>query len=106
MDHGQQVACCAGEKVSQVLTCWVEWNMTTCLPEALRSIGDGLLVYMMTQPLVASHRDVIRCITPDPALLPTWKDYPATERQTLRSYNHGACGVHLEKIQWAEPNRF
>ena len=32
----------------------------------------------ISEHLVASHGGVTRCITPDPALLPIWKDYPAT----------------------------
>ena len=55
-------------------------------------MGNGLLIYVMAQHLLASHGGVIRCITPDPALLTTWKNCPATG-QNLRSYENGACGM-------------
>ena len=53
-------------------------------------MGNGLLIYIINLLLVVSHGVVTRCITPDPALLPTWKDYPATHPPNFNG--HGQAG--------------
>ena len=62
---------------------------------------NGLLIYMIAQHLVASHGGVTRCITPDSALLPTWKDIMLASSATM---HHLYKQLGLHRFSLLEPS--